>query len=110
MNGIAENETQILLYPGRARKPIDQAKYAAAMASKSGTAKTIYALLDWFGGWSLMAALAHGRNMNEIVNSIKAWFQRRSPGSRIAILSAVAEDRNLRLDTKSTALAATNSL
>jgi len=57
MNAIVENETHTLLYPGRAQKPEDQAKYAAAMGSQSGTAKTIYALLDWCGGWSLMAAL-----------------------------------------------------
>jgi hypothetical protein len=44
--------TETPLYPGRAQRPEDQAKYDAAMATRSGMSKTIYALLDWFGGLS----------------------------------------------------------
>jgi hypothetical protein len=43
--------TETPLYPGRAQKPEEQAKYDAGMATKTGISKTIYALLRLFW-WS----------------------------------------------------------
>jgi len=44
--------TKTPLYHGRAQKPGEQANYDAAMATKNGISKTIYALSDCFGGLS----------------------------------------------------------
>jgi len=52
--------TETPLYHGRSQKPEEQAKYSAAMATKTGLSKTTYALLDWFGGLSKIHRVAVG--------------------------------------------------
>jgi hypothetical protein len=73
--------TETPLYPGRAQKPEEQPKYDDAMSSKNGVSKTIYALLDWYGGWSKK------RSANRL-RIIVAWFKSQSKTVKIGLAIA----------------------